>query len=430
MHGRKYTLKELPLVVNGDDILFRAINHAHYELWKHITKVCGLKFSIGKNYTSRNLLVINSELYKVTRNGLRQLPQLNMRLLYGGTRSSAGGLTLQPEDLLRSLVSAQGMGEEFYSKHIGTDKTYIDEEYRKSKSGKAVMAKLEAMKYPPTTKNVLTMHALRERVSEWEREQPARLESYKKWFVTVDARQNVFTKQLKGDFGFDNVDDEVREGLPFFRSRQLRQLRTFSREFPRLSRLTLANYLPRTLGGLGLMPPPSHRYTNIDCAVAQLAHDSPAGAFALVQMNHIGLVQSHLMACATSEISGVCRTLGVRPKLILENELDEHKERYGTAESPFTGSFMRGFANLSATVSEDDYLAKHEKYITVRNQVGGAGWKEACEFNRKVKERCARWEKEGKVKRWVPEDVDLNVHPERLLGGFWQTKVQMYPIMV
>jgi len=310
------------------------------------------------------------------------------------------------------------------------DSTLIDDEYRKSKSGRAVLAKLDAMKLPHTDKNVLTLHALRERVREWEDEHSHRLESYKKWFITVDARQNVFQKQLKGDFEGEKVKEGVRIGLRFFRARQIKQLKAFNKEFPKLHRLSLSNYLPRTLGGLGLIPPPSHRYTNIDCASVQIAHESPAGAYALVQMNHIGLVQSHLMAAATSEVSGVCKTLGVKPKIILENELDEYKERYGQVESPFTGCFMRGFANLTATVTDDDYLAKHEKYISVRNQVEGAGWKEACAFNRAVKERCARWEKQGRVKGCVPADVDLNLHPERLLGGFWNTKLQMYPIMV
>lgn len=47
--------------VNGDDIAFIA-NPARYERWKEVTHLCGLDFSIGKNYTSREFIIMNSEL--------------------------------------------------------------------------------------------------------------------------------------------------------------------------------------------------------------------------------------------------------------------------------------------------------------------------------------------------------------------------------
>jgi len=47
--------------VNGDDIGFIA-NEESYATWKYVTKVCGLEFSLGKNYTSRDFLIMNSEL--------------------------------------------------------------------------------------------------------------------------------------------------------------------------------------------------------------------------------------------------------------------------------------------------------------------------------------------------------------------------------
>ena len=98
-HNRLFNLVDLPMVVNGDDVLFRAKDPQHYQIWKQITAECGLKFSLGKNYTSQRFMVINSELYRVTRSyGVKRMPQLNVRLLYGGTRSSASGLDLRPCD--------------------------------------------------------------------------------------------------------------------------------------------------------------------------------------------------------------------------------------------------------------------------------------------------------------------------------------------
>jgi hypothetical protein len=60
--------KDLPLRVNGDDIGFIADDH-EYWLWKKFTKACGLEFSVGKNYTSREFLIINSELRRPPEGG-------------------------------------------------------------------------------------------------------------------------------------------------------------------------------------------------------------------------------------------------------------------------------------------------------------------------------------------------------------------------
>jgi hypothetical protein len=53
----------LPVLVNGDDILFRS-NVAHYAIWKEVIKEVGFTLSLGKNYTHTNYLTINSELFE------------------------------------------------------------------------------------------------------------------------------------------------------------------------------------------------------------------------------------------------------------------------------------------------------------------------------------------------------------------------------
>jgi hypothetical protein len=50
--------------INGDDIGFIA-NPDSYDTWKGVTAACGLEFSMGKNYTSREFLIMNSELRRV-----------------------------------------------------------------------------------------------------------------------------------------------------------------------------------------------------------------------------------------------------------------------------------------------------------------------------------------------------------------------------
>lgn len=65
--GTSFT-KETRMKVNGDDIAFVS-NPEQYAYWKKVTKICGLEFSLGKNYTSREFLIMNSELRRVTRPG-------------------------------------------------------------------------------------------------------------------------------------------------------------------------------------------------------------------------------------------------------------------------------------------------------------------------------------------------------------------------
>jgi len=60
--------EDLPLRVNGDDIGF--ITDAFgYRQWREYTAACGLELSVGKNYTSTEFLIINSELRRPPEGG-------------------------------------------------------------------------------------------------------------------------------------------------------------------------------------------------------------------------------------------------------------------------------------------------------------------------------------------------------------------------
>jgi hypothetical protein len=58
-----------PMKVNGDDIAFIA-NDEEYACWKEVTRICGLEFSLGKNYTSREFIIMNSELRRPPSHGV------------------------------------------------------------------------------------------------------------------------------------------------------------------------------------------------------------------------------------------------------------------------------------------------------------------------------------------------------------------------
>jgi hypothetical protein len=58
----RYMLDDLPMLINGDDIVFRT-SVIEYLTWKAIVAFGGLKPSVGKNFRSRNLGTINSEMW-------------------------------------------------------------------------------------------------------------------------------------------------------------------------------------------------------------------------------------------------------------------------------------------------------------------------------------------------------------------------------
>jgi len=57
--GREFTLDELPVLVNGDDICFMS-NDEFYLIWKKWIARAGFELSLGKNYISTNYVTINS----------------------------------------------------------------------------------------------------------------------------------------------------------------------------------------------------------------------------------------------------------------------------------------------------------------------------------------------------------------------------------
>nr|UJQ92763.1 MAG: putative RNA-dependent RNA polymerase [Narnaviridae sp.] len=56
-------LDDLPILVNGDDLLFRA-HPWEYRVWERITRFGGLRPSLGKNYVASNTFTVNSELWR------------------------------------------------------------------------------------------------------------------------------------------------------------------------------------------------------------------------------------------------------------------------------------------------------------------------------------------------------------------------------
>jgi len=68
---RKVQPAEVPVLINGDDILFRA-NDALYTEWQATIRHLGLSLSVGKSYFHKNTFTLNSEMYKCRGDGLSE----------------------------------------------------------------------------------------------------------------------------------------------------------------------------------------------------------------------------------------------------------------------------------------------------------------------------------------------------------------------
>jgi hypothetical protein len=85
--GRQIALHNLPVLINGDDILFRA-NDDFYRIWlSKITQV-GFELSLGKNYVHKTFFTINSMGFLFNRGteSFSEIGYLNVGLLTGQTK--------------------------------------------------------------------------------------------------------------------------------------------------------------------------------------------------------------------------------------------------------------------------------------------------------------------------------------------------------
>jgi hypothetical protein len=85
--NREISIYDLPVLINGDDILFRC-NDAFYDLWmQNITEV-GFLLSLGKNYVHQTFFTINSLgfLFNREKRVISEIGFLNVGLLTGQSK--------------------------------------------------------------------------------------------------------------------------------------------------------------------------------------------------------------------------------------------------------------------------------------------------------------------------------------------------------
>lgn len=101
---------KLPVLVNGDDILFRT-NPDHYEIWKQHVHAIGFDLSIGKNYIHKDVLTINSTMFHYTKEKrFHHIPFCNFGLLSGTSKKggSRGEVRDKAIDLRDAYMGSVG----------------------------------------------------------------------------------------------------------------------------------------------------------------------------------------------------------------------------------------------------------------------------------------------------------------------------------
>jgi hypothetical protein len=70
------------VLVNGDDMLYRG-PPSFFEVFHKTTGQAGLKISLGKNYNSKHIALINSQLFVLRKGTMVRTGYLNQKLIYG-----------------------------------------------------------------------------------------------------------------------------------------------------------------------------------------------------------------------------------------------------------------------------------------------------------------------------------------------------------
>nr|UJQ92878.1 MAG: putative RNA-dependent RNA polymerase [Narnaviridae sp.] len=345
-------LSEIPMCVNGDDILFWAYNMAHYEIWKDVTKQCGLKFSLGKNYTHRNVAIINSQLFWY--GGFNKpatafyktghlLPQtlfynvitLNSRLVSGGSRSEAvtgGGSNGAVRLIDYDQPLLETLGEQLVGNKITPLKYFDIELNSKDRQSYDTMTMDERLRF------------LRDNYAKLKPdEKKVEYEEYVKWRSTIEARWEKLFEMFAGDQEIDRTRPAMREALEIsFNSIQHARLNHFVRwGFCDVENRT-PYYIPQSLGGLGFIPPRDHQYTIEDYLEVATLEGCPRGAEKWIKTITPRLPMPTFLKALDVELTSHQDKLGIKRELRTTESLGLDRF-FGIEDSFWEHSFLTGF---------------------------------------------------------------------------------------
>jgi len=135
---RPYSIhpKDLPVLVNGDDIYFRT-NDVFYTIWKEIITFAGFELSIGKNYVHADTFTINSQMFTYLNGTLTETTYLNVGLLKGQSKSGAAGEKLPLWDLYNKVLTGCQDKFQTHKRFLYYHKDHLREVSGTNKQGKS-----------------------------------------------------------------------------------------------------------------------------------------------------------------------------------------------------------------------------------------------------------------------------------------------------
>jgi len=103
--GKKVNFFDLPVLINGDDILFPS-NPELYSVWRNNVAAVGFELSVGKNYIHSNVLTVNSEcfVYHYGSKSFTKMKFLNCGLLTGQSKKG-GSASLRSDQTIDSIYN-------------------------------------------------------------------------------------------------------------------------------------------------------------------------------------------------------------------------------------------------------------------------------------------------------------------------------------
>lgn len=105
-NGYLPSIKNLPVLINGDDILFISPCQEFYNNWLQGCGEAGFKLSVGKNYCSQSFFIVNSRLHWPERIDpadlpIHAIPYVNMGLING--RKKGEDTTVDPKSMREKM---------------------------------------------------------------------------------------------------------------------------------------------------------------------------------------------------------------------------------------------------------------------------------------------------------------------------------------
>nr|UJQ92696.1 MAG: putative RNA-dependent RNA polymerase [Narnaviridae sp.] len=340
-------MADLPMCVNGDDILFWCHSDRHYQIWKDVTANAGLKFSLGKNYTSRKYCIINSEMYRFRPSEslpFKLLPCMNTRLLEGGNRSTVTSVhPLHVSDQILLLNDPS-----------------FDEKIHLSRFCKPLKR--------TTAAKSLKIHfeASRNKTFKWQ--------ELASWFQTIEQRRSVLIRQateVQGDNPLGLPAQQHRAKLmektldKRFAQVQIRRLNEFRGVLGKRVGQFVPDYLPQSLGGFGFPKGPAVKYTALDVRISALAFSEPKRFKKLVVSHTPSLPKAGFMDMVSKEINFISKYLNIEKVVEIQ--------QYSSFKAVDEGSFfelpiLSGFlspTNLTVEIDELEKAYRSRRNFTV-----------------------------------------------------------------